>query len=665
MIGLVLATARAEEPSAQDLYVGWGLYQAEQYDAAADMARARLETNPHDIASHRLFLYARRAAGQSASPRLFRNWLAEKEDSPERRIILAIAIASRYRSEGDWCEEVQGLLEPLPESEESRYWALRTLLGVQRSCEVDLESVERAMVELGGRYQEAEAYALMTRMKREPITGELLDAFTAMLEREPYRLLIARKLWGEPLVDKRGARKARKVALTVAEAALQSDDAPSIQAAMEVFEVDGADGLAADARTRLGLVDSRFVPPSLDNQEEDGEEEAGESLFRQISDANRKPTHELALSDLNALADSIPENGPEAAYYHGLRAERLSALGRTDGHCEALKKGWLAVSGMARPAQANAFAYDTALKCDHLPLALEAINRALETLSKEEYDPAAGAPLMAFLMDKRSSMSAYYDTRGWVLYRMERYEEAAEALRTALYFEVDSVQHAHLGLVYKAMNKPTLAFEHMSLALARGIPEDELGTEIQEAFAALYRDLGHWGPGGVEGYVESLRMPPRDADSAADDPRPRHELIGEIFPLEEYLTLKGDKVALREEEQVLVVDLWATWCGPCIQSMPHLQEVAKAYEDKGVRVLGLSVDTERREAVNFFRRTPSLSYDVGWIGEEGWEEFDGQGIPAMFILDKDNRVVEFVGGYGGSGNDTRLEAALDRMLSKE
>src|SRR5262249_42407648 len=81
------------------------------------------------------------------------------------------------------------------------------------------------------------------------------------------------------------------------------------------------------------------------------------------------------------------------------------------------------------------------------------------------------------------------------------------------------------------------------------------------------------------------------ADSAA--PLPENIMQASIKLLD------GQKTKLADYSgKVLVVDLWATWCGPCRQEIPHLVEIAKEYKSKGVEVLGLTnedpeADSER------------------------------------------------------------------------
>jgi len=111
---------------------------------------------------------------------------------------------------------------------------------------------------------------------------------------------------------------------------------------------------------------------------------------------------------------------------------------------------------------------------------------------------------------------------------------------------------------------------------------------------------------------------------------------------------KGTPTSRFEKERTYIVELWATWCGPCIENMPHLSKIAKANPD--VTVLGISI-LERSDGTNIQKFVDQMgdkmSYNVGWSGDqEGmsktWLKAAAQnGIPASFIV-KDG-VIQWIG----------------------
>jgi thiol-disulfide isomerase/thioredoxin len=121
--------------------------------------------------------------------------------------------------------------------------------------------------------------------------------------------------------------------------------------------------------------------------------------------------------------------------------------------------------------------------------------------------------------------------------------------------------------------------------------------------------------------------------------------------------LGGEGVESFAKGTVYVVELWATWCGPCIQSMPHLSALNTEYRDKGVVFLGLNVDAESSQKdIPAFMTTmgEKMNFVVGLdtfepaklgagpvsLISKNWLEASGQrGIPSTFVVGKEGRVV--------------------------
>jgi len=101
--------------------------------------------------------------------------------------------------------------------------------------------------------------------------------------------------------------------------------------------------------------------------------------------------------------------------------------------------------------------------------------------------------------------------------------------------------------------------------------------------------------------------------------------------------------------KVLVVDLWATWCGPCQQEIPHLIEIAREYKDRGVEVLGLTREDPENtpEDVKRFSKDFNINYPIGWTDDEMQGELmRGRGaIPQTYIIGRDGKVLKHFVGF--------------------
>ncbi len=101
--------------------------------------------------------------------------------------------------------------------------------------------------------------------------------------------------------------------------------------------------------------------------------------------------------------------------------------------------------------------------------------------------------------------------------------------------------------------------------------------------------------------------------------------------------------------KVILVNLWATWCGPCRAEMPHLVEFQNTYGDKGFEIIGLDIDPEPVEEIKEFAEEMKLNYQLGWAEKELVGEFyrisQANAIPQSFIIDRDGHLRGvFVGG---------------------
>ncbi|MBI5668816.1 MAG: TlpA family protein disulfide reductase [Chloroflexi bacterium] len=126
-------------------------------------------------------------------------------------------------------------------------------------------------------------------------------------------------------------------------------------------------------------------------------------------------------------------------------------------------------------------------------------------------------------------------------------------------------------------------------------------------------------------------------------------------------TLTGETYKLSDlKGQVVVINFWASWCGPCRVEAPELQKVWDSYKDKGVMFLGVAyTDTER--GAKAFIQQYNQTYPNGLdIGTKISDLYNIQGVPETFIVNQKGEVVEFI---MQQVNETELSRILDRVLT--
>jgi thiol-disulfide isomerase/thioredoxin len=93
--------------------------------------------------------------------------------------------------------------------------------------------------------------------------------------------------------------------------------------------------------------------------------------------------------------------------------------------------------------------------------------------------------------------------------------------------------------------------------------------------------------------------------------------------------------------KVIIVDFWATWCGPCRAEIPNFIALQKQYETQGLAVVGLSVDEDGAAVVKPFMQKLGINYPVILADEKTQERFGGiEALPMTFIIDRKGRIVK-------------------------
>ncbi len=122
------------------------------------------------------------------------------------------------------------------------------------------------------------------------------------------------------------------------------------------------------------------------------------------------------------------------------------------------------------------------------------------------------------------------------------------------------------------------------------------------------------------------------------------------------------KVSLNDfaGKKIVLVNIWAPWCGPCKRETPGFVKLYEKYKDKGFEILSVAINTDE-EAVKKFLKEYKITYPTG-ISDEIVEQYGTRGIPDNFLFSMDGKMVKH---YRGETSDKELEKELLKILPKE
>jgi thiol-disulfide isomerase/thioredoxin len=131
-------------------------------------------------------------------------------------------------------------------------------------------------------------------------------------------------------------------------------------------------------------------------------------------------------------------------------------------------------------------------------------------------------------------------------------------------------------------------------------------------------------------------------------------------------TIDGKAFKLADlKGKVLVIDLWATWCGPCRSSTPELVSLQKEYGPRGFEVVGLDIDpdSDTPEDVRDFAKQFDINYKVAFADRElAMSLMRGGNIPQSMVVGRDGQIIEHLVGFSPTNTPKRLREAIEKAL---
>jgi len=154
---------------------------------------------------------------------------------------------------------------------------------------------------------------------------------------------------------------------------------------------------------------------------------------------------------------------------------------------------------------------------------------------------------------------------------------------------------------------------------------------------------------------------------AQDKSTDTQSLKGKPAPDFSLQTLDGKTVTLSEQRgSVVLLDFWATWCGPCVAALPHVQQISadKDLAERGLKVWAVNA-REKNEQVEKFIKQNNYTFTVPMDADgKVLQQYLVRGIPTQVIVGRDGTIKDVFIGFGGEESAKRLHDAIEAALKE-
>ena len=261
---------------------------------------------------------------------------------------------------------------------------------------------------------------------------------------------------------------------------------------------------------------------------------------------------------------------------------------------------------------------------------------------------------------KANNYASYANTYAWVLYKTGRYKKGLEYAKDAA-LTINKGQDPKLNNTYSLLAEKALPAKKYKEDLEQFV-KDAKGTDSIYAILKRLYIKENKSETGFNDYVAGLQK--EKYNKLLNELR--QSMINETAPSFAVLDFNGNKVNLADlKGKVVVLDFWATWCGPCIASFPAMQKMVNKYKNNP-DVKFLFVDTyerveDKKKKVSDFMADKKYDFQI-LMDEDNKvaEQYNVKSIPYKFVIDKKG-VVRFK-AIGFDGGDDGLINELSAMI---